>query len=124
MLEARLKVLGGKHQGKAIPLAIGRFLVGRERDCHLRPSSDLVSRHLCVFYIDEYAVRLRDLGSLNGTLVIDERLQGEQAVEVRVEGRDLAGTAAGRQQRAVEDLPDPERVSADSLRKPETDQVP
>src|SRR4051812_9108422 len=77
MLEARMKVLGGKHQGKSIPLPAGRFLVGRERDCHLRPSSDLVSRHHCVFYVDDYAVRLRDLGSLNGTLVNGERLQGE-----------------------------------------------
>ena len=77
MLQAELKILGGKHQGKAIPLTTKKFLVGREQDCHLRPNSDLVSRHHCVFSIDDYAVRLRDLGSTNGTRVNGKPLHGE-----------------------------------------------
>jgi len=77
MLQAELKILGGKHQGKAIPLTTKKFLVGREQDCHLRPNSDMVSRHHCVFSIDDYAVRLRDLGSTNGTRVNGEALRGE-----------------------------------------------
>lgn len=77
MLQAELKILGGKHQGKSIPLSTKKFLVGREQDCHLRPNSDLVSRHHCVFSIDEYAVRLRDLGSTNGTRVNGKPLHGE-----------------------------------------------
>lgn len=77
MLQAELKILGGKHQGKLIPLSTKKFLVGREQDCHLRPNSDLVSRHHCVFSIDDYAVRLRDLGSTNGTRVNGEALRGE-----------------------------------------------
>ena len=31
MLQAELKILGGKHQGKAIPLTTKKFLVGRNR---------------------------------------------------------------------------------------------
>lgn len=77
MLQAELKILGGKHQGKLIPLTTKKFLVGREQDCHLRPNSDLVSRHHCVFSIDDYAIRLRDLGSTNGTLVNGSNLRGE-----------------------------------------------
>src|SRR5580698_4698228 len=77
MLQAELKILGGKHQGKLIPLNSKKFLVGREQDCHLRPNSDLVSRHHCVFSTDEYSVRLRDLGSTNGTMVNGEPLRGE-----------------------------------------------
>ncbi|MBC8114535.1 MAG: FHA domain-containing protein, partial [Candidatus Saccharimonas sp.] len=77
MLQAELKILGGKHQGKSIPLSTKKFLVGREQDCHLRPNSDMVSRHHCVFSIDDYAVRLRDLGSTNGTRVNGEALRGE-----------------------------------------------
>lgn len=77
MLQADLKILGGKHQGKLIPLSSKKFLVGREQDCHLRPNSDLVSRHHCVFSIDDYAIRLRDLGSTNGTLVNGSQLRGE-----------------------------------------------
>ena len=81
MLDARLKVLGGKHQGKEIPLPRGRFLIGREQDCHLRPASDAISRHHCVFYLDDYAVRLRDLGSRNGTFVNEDALHGETTLQ-------------------------------------------
>lgn len=77
MLQAELKILGGKHQGKTIPLVTKKFLVGREADCQLRPNSDLVSRHHCVFLQDDYSVRLRDLGSTNGTLVNGEPVRGE-----------------------------------------------
>jgi predicted component of type VI protein secretion system len=77
MLQADLKVLGGKYQGKLIPLTTRQFLVGREQDCHLRPNSDLVSRHHCIFLVDDYTVRLRDLGSTNGTRVNGELVRQE-----------------------------------------------
>ncbi len=77
MLEVELRVLEGKQQGKTIPLHVRQFLIGREQDCHLRPNSDLVSRHHCVFTLDDFALRLRDLGSTNGTLVNGERIQGQ-----------------------------------------------
>lgn len=77
MITARLVVQGGKHRGKEIMLPKGKFLIGRERDCHLRPASEGISRHHCVFTLDSYAVRLRDLGSTNGTLVNGSRLRGE-----------------------------------------------
>ncbi|MCY2964403.1 MAG: FHA domain-containing protein [Planctomycetota bacterium] len=77
MLHVELKVLEGRQAGKTIPLNVRQFLIGREQDCHLRPNTDLVSRHHCVFTIDEFAVRLRDLGSTNGTFVNGERLQGQ-----------------------------------------------
>lgn len=77
MLQASLKVIGGKNDGKLIQFQSKKFLVGREQDCHLRPNSDLVSRHHCVFSLDDYALRLRDLGSTNGTLVNGRRVRGE-----------------------------------------------
>ncbi|MCA9060594.1 MAG: FHA domain-containing protein [Planctomycetaceae bacterium] len=77
MLAAELKVIGGKHGGQVIPLNRRKFLIGREQDCQLRPNSEMVSRHHCVFSVDDYSVRLRDLGSTNGTFVNGERIRKE-----------------------------------------------
>jgi pSer/pThr/pTyr-binding forkhead associated (FHA) protein len=76
MLHAALRVLSGRQNGALIPLPVGKFLIGREEDCQLRPNSELVSRHHCVFTNDDFTVRLRDLGSTNGTFVNGERLRG------------------------------------------------
>jgi predicted component of type VI protein secretion system len=76
-LQAKLKVVGGRHHGKIIPLATRKFLIGREQDCHLRPNSELVSRHHCALWVDDFSVRVRDLGSTNGTYVNNQRVRGE-----------------------------------------------
>jgi serine/threonine-protein kinase len=50
-----------------------RCVVGRAADCDIRVPADLtyqdVSRRHCAFALDPPAVRVRDLGSLNGTRV-------------------------------------------------------
>ena len=81
MLRAELKVVGGKQHGSLIPLEAKKFLVGREQDCQLRPSSESVSRHHCVFTVDDFGVRLRDLGSTNGTFVNGQRVQGQAILQ-------------------------------------------
>lgn len=77
MISVELRVVGGKHGGQIIPLDRKKFLIGREADCQLRPNSELVSRHHCVFTVDDFSVRLRDLGSTNGTVVNGERIRKE-----------------------------------------------
>lgn len=77
MIQSELRILGGKFQGKAIPLNLKRFLVGREQDCHLRPNSESVSRHHCAFIVDDFGVRVRDLGSTNGTKVNGQVIRHE-----------------------------------------------
>lgn len=56
------------------------FMIGRATDCHLRLASSFVSRHHCELIPDEDrgAVRVRDLGSQNGTFVNDEKIQTER----------------------------------------------
>lgn len=81
MFVADLKVLSGKHRGKVITLNTKKFLVGRGDDCHMRPNNDLISRHHCIFTCDDYSVRLRDLGSTNGTFVNNEQLRGQKVLE-------------------------------------------
>lgn len=80
MLQAVLKVIGGKQDGNLIPLTTKKFLIGREQDCHLRPGSESVSRHHCAINIDDFGVRIRDLGSSNGTLVNGTRIIGAQEI--------------------------------------------
>jgi|GEM_PF-194239 len=78
MINAVLKVIGGKQDGKLIPLTTKKFLIGREQDCHLRPNSDSVSRHHCVITLDDFVVQVRDLGSSNGTFLNGVRVLGVQ----------------------------------------------
>ena len=80
MLQAVLKVIGGKQDGNLIPLTTKKFLIGREQDCHLRPGSESVSRHHCAINVDDFGVRIRDLGSSNGTLVNGTRIIGAQEI--------------------------------------------
>src|SRR5271170_3034403 len=73
-MDARLRVLSGPHAGETIAIRRGKLLIGREEDCHLRPDSEFVSRHHCVLLLDEYTLRVRDLGSKNGTFVNGRRI--------------------------------------------------
>lgn len=90
MLHAELKVVGGKQNNQVVPLPQGKFLIGREQDCQLRPNSELVSRHHCVFSTDEFGLRVRDLGSTNGTFVNGQRI--EKQVELKAGDRVAIGT--------------------------------
>jgi pSer/pThr/pTyr-binding forkhead associated (FHA) protein len=76
-MKFELRVLTGDFEINVINLAQSKYLVGRAPDCHLRPASNMVSRHHCVFKQDQYTLRCRDLGSTNGTFVNNERIQGE-----------------------------------------------
>lgn len=75
-MQANLVVVQGKPEGLEIPLKSERFLIGRDRDCNLRPNSDLVSKHHCVFVKSEDALTVEDAGSTNGTLVNNVRIDG------------------------------------------------
>jgi len=54
-------------------VADSEFIIGRAHDCHLQLPSSFVSRHHCELIVDERerSLRLRDLGSRNGTFVND-----------------------------------------------------
>ncbi|MBN1588429.1 MAG: FHA domain-containing protein [Pirellulales bacterium] len=76
-MDIKLVVIGGKHAGRKIPVTGEKFFIGRAEDCHLRPNSDLVSRHHCAITVEPDEVTIRDFGSRNGTLVNGDRIRGE-----------------------------------------------
>ncbi|RZQ60091.1 protein kinase domain-containing protein [Amycolatopsis suaedae] len=64
-------------------------IVGRAADCDPRLSGGRVSRHHCLFDINPPDVRVRDLGSLNGTHVNGEEIGRRQAGQTPEEGARL-----------------------------------
>jgi pSer/pThr/pTyr-binding forkhead associated (FHA) protein len=76
-MKVQLIVVRGKPEGKVIPLVGPKFKIGRGETCHLRPSSEQVSREHAEFSIEGSAVIVRDLGSRNGTLVNGKALTTE-----------------------------------------------
>jgi pSer/pThr/pTyr-binding forkhead associated (FHA) protein len=73
-MKARIHVVGGPRAGETMEIGAGKLIIGREEDCHLRPDSEFISRHHCVLLLDDYTLRVRDLGSKNGTFVNGDRV--------------------------------------------------
>jgi len=76
-----LVVRSGKKAGAKLRVSRRNFLIGRAEDCHLRPHSDVISRHHCALIMEEGYVGVKDFGSKNGTYVNGERVEGERALK-------------------------------------------
>ncbi|MEO2090201.1 MAG: FHA domain-containing protein [Gemmataceae bacterium] len=70
----------GPNNGKAIPIAGAKFLIGRDPHCNLRPASQAISKQHCVLLVRDGRVFVQDLSSMNGTLLNGSPVQGEMAV--------------------------------------------
>lgn len=71
----------GKMEGKSIPVNGSKFLIGRDPQCQLRPSSPVVSNRHCALLIRDGRVYVQDLMSTNGTLVNNKKIDKE--IELR-----------------------------------------
>lgn len=60
---------------KDIPVAPGRYVVGRKPDASIRVPVASVSREHCEIILDQSGLRVRDLGSSNGTFKNHERVK-------------------------------------------------
>jgi pSer/pThr/pTyr-binding forkhead associated (FHA) protein len=67
----------GPAEGKAIPINVQQFLIGRDPGCQLRPASILISKRHCALLRRDEKVFVRDFGSTNGTFVNDRQIKGE-----------------------------------------------
>ncbi len=72
---ARLILATGSRAGLEAPLQLGYYMIGRHRECQIRPKSRSVSRRHCLIQLDNDGVRVIDLNSSSGTYVDDQKLQ-------------------------------------------------
>jgi hypothetical protein len=65
----RLVIISGVHRGFELELRRGTHLLGRGPGVHFEIEDPTVSSRHCEFIVSDFGVRVRDLGSTNGTLV-------------------------------------------------------
>lgn len=71
----------GKHKGKKITLPDKEVVIGRDETCFIRMASVEVSRLHCALIPTEKGLLLRDLGSQNGTIVNNVRIEKETLLQ-------------------------------------------
>ena len=76
-MKVKLVVAQGVHTGKEIPIAGAEFIIGRDPQCQLRPSSPAISKKHCAIVIRGNKVLVRDFGSTNGTFINDAPVKDE-----------------------------------------------
>ena len=80
-MQVKLRVIGGKNDGREIPISILEFVIGRGEGVHLRPNSDLISRRHCAIRVQKSQVVIEDFKSRNGTFVNGGQITGAVAVK-------------------------------------------
>jgi predicted component of type VI protein secretion system len=81
-MEVKLRVVGGKNAGQELPVSGSRFLIGRAEGCQLRARSPAVAERHCELELASGLVRLRDLGSAEGTFVNNDRVTGSRDLKI------------------------------------------
>lgn len=104
-MRARIRIVSGPLAGQTVEVR-SKLLVGREEDCHLRLACEFVSRHHCALLVDDFTLRIRDLGSKNGTFVNGHRIPANELILLH---DDLV--AVGATQFLIELTPHPEQAN-------------
>jgi len=79
-MKLSLVVAQGVHLGKVIPIPVSQFVIGRDENCQLRPSSPAVSKKHCGLFVKGQQVFAKDMGSTNGTFVNGKQIAGETEI--------------------------------------------
>ena len=79
-MDARIRIVAGPLTGQTIELFPGNLLIGREEDCDVRPPCQFASRHHCALSLDHFTLRIRDLGSKNGTYLNGRRIAASDVI--------------------------------------------
>ena len=65
----------GSRAGLRAPIRFGYYMIGRHKECQIRPKSRSVSRHHCLLHRDDNGVKVLDLDSTSGTRLNEEKLE-------------------------------------------------
>ena len=76
-MRKHLQILLGRERGRIYAVEGGAYVIGRSSECDLVLASDIVSRRHATIAIGSADVRVRDLGSSNGTYINGARVIGE-----------------------------------------------
>ena len=71
----------GKSAGKAIPITLSQFIIGRDPQCNLRPASPMISKRHCALLVKAGKAFIRDFDSTNGTFINDNQVKGEREIK-------------------------------------------
>lgn len=74
-MDVRLVMFKANGQRREFRLQGETVRLGRGPDCHLQIPLATVSRRHCQILFEEHSLKVRDLGSSNGTFVNDKRIQ-------------------------------------------------
>jgi predicted component of type VI protein secretion system len=77
----RLVILTGRHRGARLNLPEKTVVVGRDEDCAVRLNTHEVSRQHCKLTVSADEIRVKDLGSRNGTFINDQEVKEESALK-------------------------------------------
>ena len=67
----------GRMEGKAIPITVAEYLIGRDPQCHLCPGSTRVGNRHCALLVQNRKVFLQDYNTMTGTFVNERRVEGK-----------------------------------------------
>lgn len=81
-MDVILKVLDGAKVGTKIAVKKDKFLIGRSPKCHLCAGHNSISRKHCAIIRHDASVTIMDLGSRNGTLVNEKKIEPEKEFEL------------------------------------------
>lgn len=81
-MKVKLILATGSHAGIEEWLKQGYYMIGRHKECQIRPKSRSVSRRHCLLKHSPKGVGAFDLGSTNGTRVNDRPLKPNQWVSL------------------------------------------
>lgn len=78
---AKLVILTGRHRGARLNLPEKTVVVGRDEDCAVRLNTHEVSRQHCTLLVAGDEIRVKDLGSRNGTFINDVEVKEESLLK-------------------------------------------